>query len=274
MTDWIMIVITAIYVIATILICIFNYRSAKATREQVAESQRQFEEINRAFVTVTFEIIRSGLAVLHIQNHGKRIANNVRIRVADSFVSNIEDSKDRKCIETLNNSSFTIGVGQSWYVCIGGHLQLEQMGKKILHIDIQYSDNKGDYSEQANIDLTQFFWSLIYDSSLSDIFQQTKNLNTHLESIAATLKKDDTTIANPLNIFLHSASEQDSKKLKILKIVCINVQSTLKAIAEQADLSLEETHSLLVELMCVDCLVDTTNEDWTKMREDMVWLKK
>ena len=32
MTDWIMIAITAVYVIATIFICIFNYRSAKATR--------------------------------------------------------------------------------------------------------------------------------------------------------------------------------------------------------------------------------------------------
>lgn len=29
MTDWIMIAITAVYVIATIFICIFNYRSAK-----------------------------------------------------------------------------------------------------------------------------------------------------------------------------------------------------------------------------------------------------
>ena len=50
MTDWIMIAITAVYVIATIFICIFNYRSAKATREQLAESKRQFEENNRAFV--------------------------------------------------------------------------------------------------------------------------------------------------------------------------------------------------------------------------------
>ena len=64
MTDWIMIAITAVYVIATIFICIFNYRSAKATREQLAESKRQFEENNRAFVTVTFETIRGSLLVL------------------------------------------------------------------------------------------------------------------------------------------------------------------------------------------------------------------
>ena len=30
--------------IATIFICIFNYRSAKTTREQLAETKRQLEE--------------------------------------------------------------------------------------------------------------------------------------------------------------------------------------------------------------------------------------
>lgn len=190
MTDWIMIAITAIYVIATILICIFNYRSAKATREQVAESQRQFEETNRAFVTVTFENIRSGLAVLHIQNHGKRIANDVRIKIADTFVINIQNSGDKERIEKLNHSSFTLGIGQSWYICIGSALQLEQMGKEILHIDILYSDNISDYSEHVSIDLTQFFWSLIYDSPLEDIYQQIKESNKHLKSLATTLNEN------------------------------------------------------------------------------------
>ena len=39
--------ITAVYVIATILICRANIRAANATREQVEESKRQFEETQR-----------------------------------------------------------------------------------------------------------------------------------------------------------------------------------------------------------------------------------
>lgn len=46
-TDWLMVVITAVYVIATIFICRANIKSANATREQVAESKRQFEETRR-----------------------------------------------------------------------------------------------------------------------------------------------------------------------------------------------------------------------------------
>ena len=39
MTDWIMVVITAIYVIATIVICYFNGKSAKAAKIQTDASE-------------------------------------------------------------------------------------------------------------------------------------------------------------------------------------------------------------------------------------------
>ena len=40
-TDWLMFGITFIYVVATILICWFNHQSAKAAKNQLAESQKQ-----------------------------------------------------------------------------------------------------------------------------------------------------------------------------------------------------------------------------------------
>lgn len=46
-TDWLMFGITAVYVIATIFICVANIKAAKASREQIAESQRQFNENRR-----------------------------------------------------------------------------------------------------------------------------------------------------------------------------------------------------------------------------------
>lgn len=55
-TDWLMVGITGIYVIATIFICVFNARSDKATREQIAESKRQFEETKRLEYMPCFEI--------------------------------------------------------------------------------------------------------------------------------------------------------------------------------------------------------------------------
>lgn len=48
-TDWIMVGITAVYVVATVFICWANIRSAKATREQLAKSQQQLEESRKQF---------------------------------------------------------------------------------------------------------------------------------------------------------------------------------------------------------------------------------
>lgn len=42
MTDWIMIIITFVYVVATTFICYYNYQSAKAAREQLQEMKQQF----------------------------------------------------------------------------------------------------------------------------------------------------------------------------------------------------------------------------------------
>ena len=44
MTDWLMVIITAVYVVATIFRCRANNISAKASKEQLEESKRQFEE--------------------------------------------------------------------------------------------------------------------------------------------------------------------------------------------------------------------------------------
>ncbi len=44
MTDWIMVIITAIYVIATIIMCAFNYESTRISKEQIEEMKRQYKD--------------------------------------------------------------------------------------------------------------------------------------------------------------------------------------------------------------------------------------
>lgn len=184
-----MFLITFVYVIATIFICRANIASANATKEQVEESNRQFEEGNRAFVTVTFEIIKNGIAVLHIKNHGKRIAENVRVRVSTAFLENVQDERDREQLEELCSASFTLGIEQSWYICIGSHLQLKQLSKELLEIQVSYSDNKSEYSEEIRIDLSQYFWSMIYESPTSELRKDIKEISKELHEINCTIKK-------------------------------------------------------------------------------------
>lgn len=42
-----MVIITIVYVVATILICVFNFKTNIATKKQLEESKRQFEETTR-----------------------------------------------------------------------------------------------------------------------------------------------------------------------------------------------------------------------------------
>lgn len=46
-TDWLMVGITAVYVVATIIISCANIKSANATRDQLTESKRQYEDKKR-----------------------------------------------------------------------------------------------------------------------------------------------------------------------------------------------------------------------------------
>lgn len=188
-TDWLMVIVTFIYVVATIFICVANIKSAKATRDQLAESKRQFDEANRAFVTVTFDIVRSGLAVLCIENYGKQIANNVEIRISSEFVENMSDEGSKSRIQELCKSSFTLGIGRKWYACLGSHLELDKLSEVPLTIDISYSDRQGKHKESTAIDLKQYLWSMIYDSSTEDAKQELSKMAKTMQAIEKKLPK-------------------------------------------------------------------------------------
>ncbi len=92
----IMVIITFVYVIATIAICIANLRSAKATREQLEESKKQYEEEHRAFITYELVYLERMWYGLRLTNHGKRIANNVQLQLSDAFIDSIETDSIKK----------------------------------------------------------------------------------------------------------------------------------------------------------------------------------
>ena len=188
-TDWLMVGITFVYVVATIFICVANYKSARATREQVAEAKRQFEEANRAFVTVTFEVVRGGLLVLQIKNEGHRIADKVNIHLAPKFVENLPDEFAQRHAEMLCKSVFQLGIGQAKYLTLGGNIQLESIASELLSVEISYQDSFAQYHETSEIDCSQYFWELLYESPTDDLYQEIKKLSKSLQSIDKSMQK-------------------------------------------------------------------------------------
>ena len=77
-TDWLMVIITAIYVAATILICIFNGKSAQAAREQilVAKAQHEGDQIP---ILAVYPFVNGDELFLEIKNIGSRKALQVEL---------------------------------------------------------------------------------------------------------------------------------------------------------------------------------------------------
>ena len=83
-----------------------------------------------------------------------------------------------------------MGIGQSWFICIGNSSQLEQLSHEVLSVDVSYSDNMQQYNENTTIDLSQYYWALQYGSPDEDLNQTIKGMGKDIHSISELLKKN------------------------------------------------------------------------------------
>ena len=171
-TDWIMVIITTIYVIATILICYFNGKSAKAAKIQTDEMIRQYQSMNRPNITIHFDIIRSGLLCFVVQNEGTLPAHNVNININQAFIAGIVDSEDRERVKRFGEAKLYLASSQKIYILLGGQPEFTELARNVAEVDISYDS----YTEHTTIDLEQYAMLLVYDSPIEDIAQHLKKI--------------------------------------------------------------------------------------------------
>ena len=265
MTEWIMVIITAVYVVATIVICVFNGKAAKAAiiqtdtaKQQIDEMIRQFNESNRPNVIVRFEIVRSGLLCFVIENIGSVAAEDVRITVNEEFLKNLETVDEQKNLRKATEATIFLSRHQKLHIVLGGQMQFDIIAKVIAKFDITYN---GTFKEHTEIDLSQYSFMLVYRSEMEDISQQLKKIreeekNYHHNHLKVFSEK------GPLNVLVHSYD--DGKKFEIYKAVCLNPGSTTEEIAEIVDVSIEDTFDILNELDRIDKFVKvgSYNDDY------------
>lgn len=113
-TDWLMLIITFVYVVATIFICVANIKSARATKAQLAESQKQFKESNRPYITCEYILTNRMFCGIRLCNYGNQVARNLKIKINMEFFNSLtEDGFEN--FPKINDSVYTIvGIGQSF----------------------------------------------------------------------------------------------------------------------------------------------------------------
>lgn len=182
-TDWLMVAITAVYVVATIFICWANIRSAKTTREQVAESKRQFDEENRAYITYAFIYEKKAFYGLRFTNHGKRVAKKVKISFSTDFIQSLDEPKFADWLSKTTMNECILGVDQSIDIYFGGNEFSANMNKLPIEGKIIYEDDLGKYVEPFMIDFNNYPPIFTVDSELEDIRKEMKKQTQELQKL-------------------------------------------------------------------------------------------
>ena len=199
-TDWLMVIITSVYVIATILICRANIKSAEATKEQIAESKRQYEEEHRAYITYEIIFERRTWYGMRFTNHGKRVANRGRFVFNQNFLDSINKSKFYDTLCELGSKECTIGIGQSYDVYFGTDDFREIPDKEPIAGEIIYQDMHASYREIFEIDFEKYGHIFSVTTFADDLHEDMKAQTIQLKRIADILARMQSVLSPKDNV--------------------------------------------------------------------------
>ena len=191
LTDWLMVIITFIYVIATIFICVFNAKAASAAKSQAEEMSRQFYAINRPLLSVELVHLRKAFYALRFTNNGNQTAFNTFFDINQDFIDNLSESKFKELLEKDKGKIRNIGVGQHYDLFFGTNEYLKQEKKIPIIGRMHYSGvNNSIYAEDFSIEPEKYASFLTVDTDIDDLIKELKNQTTALKRIVNAIEKD------------------------------------------------------------------------------------
>lgn len=189
-TDWLMVIITAIYVVATILICVYNAKSAKAAREQAKQMRIQFELTNRPKITVEIVYLRRLLWALRFTNHGATTAFNTRITLNQDFINGIPEEEFRSIVQTEVNKVRTIGVNQHYDIFFGGTRFRGENKIPVLKGRMSYSGSENAlFIEDFEIELNDYAIFYSVNSYEEDIEKAIQKQTAEIQGVRCAIEK-------------------------------------------------------------------------------------
>lgn len=155
-SEWALVVLTGVYVLATIAIYRANQKSAKWAQAQTDELIRQFRETNRARLSVRFDKRAIVERSFVIKNIGQRPATNVRLSIDGEFMSALDKVFPANVLKIAQKSTILIAPGQEFWFLVGMCSTVERMSVQVAHIRVAYRDGEQNYLEETVIDLKQY----------------------------------------------------------------------------------------------------------------------
>ena len=155
--DYLMVGITAVYVIATWFLVTENRKTNELARLQIDEARKFNEENLRPVVTVNLSE-SDHVTVLRFRNEGKRTVEGVRVEFEYPLTNRTMFKEAQK---RLLESEFNIAPGDTWdlklYVrTTGDYRHEENEFKKIV---VNYHDKSKEYREETIINFSSYNWA-------------------------------------------------------------------------------------------------------------------
>lgn len=190
LTDWLMVVITFVYVVATIFICIYNAKSAKAAKEQTEEMKKQFYAINRPRLSVEIVYLRKAFFALRFTNNGNQTAFNAFFDINQDFIDNLSESKFKNLLEKDKGKIRNIGIGQHYDLFFGTNEYLKQEKKDNIIVRMNYCGINGSiYVEDFTIETEKYAPFLTVDTDMDDLKKELKNQTNAINKLSQTFEK-------------------------------------------------------------------------------------
>ena len=161
-TDWLMVGITLVYVIATIFICWANIKSAKAAKLQLQEMKKQYKKNNRPFVEAEFLFKKPFFYGVRFVNHGNHTAQHLKIKIDNNFINSLTNSKFSHMLLDVQGKEIALGVGQHYDLFFGTTKTDQTKNKTSFTGEIEYQFLDTTYKESFCINVHQhakIFWT-------------------------------------------------------------------------------------------------------------------
>ena len=202
--EWIMVIITGVYVVATIFICWANIKSANASKEQLKEMQRQYAESNRPLVELELHYMRKTWYVARFINRGNLTAQHVKINLEQGFIDSLPEESFRNELVKQKGRECIIGVGQHYDLFIGSNKLRGNPQMRPLTGTIEYEAQGQVYKSDIFVDLEHYmtFFSATTDEEdmLKSVIQISEELKRTRQVIVAQSRKEENSVSNSEDI--------------------------------------------------------------------------
>lgn len=185
--DWAMVIITSVYVVATIFICWANIKSAHASQAQLLEMQRQYAEANRPMIEVEFHYLQRTWYVVRFVNHGSKTAQHVKIHLTQEFIASLPEIQIRTLLEQIEGRECIIGAGQHYDIYIGSNELRGNPNMKPLTGSVEYQSEGNHYESDIYVDLEHYITFFSSTTEEEKFLKTVQDIEKELKGIKEVL---------------------------------------------------------------------------------------